>query len=212
MGKVFERLKDYYEEDEKIFCTTKFEIDTGITVLVGCNGTGKSTCLKIIKRQLDKEDINYYSYDNKTDGRWMRDKAIQAEDYTYVAKSMYSSEGEEIMLNLTRVIGSVGQYVRKNKDQRELWLLFDAIDSGFSIDNIIEFKNVLKMILQDNAEKDIYIIISANSFEMAVGENCLDAQRGVYRHFSSYEAYKNFILKSFKTKCKLRGWENKEGA
>ena len=46
----------------------------------------------------------------------------------------------------------------------------------------------------------LYIIVSANSYELASNENCFDIINGEYVAFNSYEDYKQFILDSRKLK------------
>ena len=48
--------------------------------------------------------------------------------------------------------------------------------------------------------KDLYIIVSANSYEMANNENCFDVMEGKYINFTDYNDYKKFIINSRKKK------------
>lgn len=50
---------------------------------------------------------------------------------------------------------------------------------------IARFKNV-----------EVYIVVSANSYEMASGEQCLDVWSGKYITFEDYEDYRRYILKT----------------
>ena len=73
----------------------------------------------------------------------------------------------------------------------------DAIDSGLSIDNIVDIKEYLfKTVLENNFGKEIYILVVAKEYEMARGENCFDVRNGKYIKFKDYENYRNFVLKS----------------
>lgn len=79
----------------------------------------------------------------------------------------------------------------------ERWILLDAVDSGLSVDNVTDIKEQLfKMILGHNYENDIYIVISANAYEMARSEQCFDVYNGKYVKFADYEEYRHFVLKS----------------
>lgn len=79
----------------------------------------------------------------------------------------------------------------------ERWFLFDAIDSGLSTDNVIELKEYLfKQIFDNSDEKEIYIVVSANEYEMANGEQCFDVMEGKYITFKNYDEYKQMILNS----------------
>lgn len=68
MSKEFQLKKDYYDEGHELYKKETITINPGITVLVGCNGTGKTTLIHQIQSQLKKEDISCISFDNLCDG------------------------------------------------------------------------------------------------------------------------------------------------
>lgn len=210
-------------DDVRIFNSKNIEIQPGITVLVGCNGAGKSTLIHAIQEQLKKNDIEYLSYDNLHDGgNHSVSNAMFYNDTEFAASMMCSSEGETITLNIINLGKNMVYYLKHGKTKRtaldnlienmvnekreetvsqERWIFFDAIDSGLSIDNILDFKEfVLDPIIKNNS--DLYVIISANSFEMASGEQCLDVYNGQYCTFDNYEEYKKFICKTRERKDK----------
>ncbi len=113
--------------------------------------------------------------------------------------SMLSSEGENITMNLGQIAGKIGNFIKNNPNNKDLWIILDAIDSGLSVDNIIDAKEFLfKTILEDkrNKDREVYIIVSANEYEMAREEQCFDVYNGKYTKFKDYEEYRNFILES----------------
>lgn len=150
------------------------------------------------------------------------------ENYKMVSHMMSSSEGENIGNNLGLWAGGLrnfiinGKYksdrkedrfveiftnkddedIRKElellKNHKERWLLLDATDSGLSIDNVIEFKDLFNLIIDDGTKlgKEVYIIISANEYELARNEQCFDVNAGKYITFKDYDDYREFILKS----------------
>ena len=89
----------------------------------------------------------------------------------------------------------------------ERWILLDAIDSGLSVDNIVDIKEYLfKTILEDAGDQVVVrIIISANEYEICRNEQCMDVHTGKYRTFKGYESYRKFILKSREIKDKRYG-------
>ena len=92
-------------------------------------------------------------------------------------------------------------WVQCNPDAKELWFLFDAIDSGLSIDNVIDIKeSLIPLVIETEKDKDIYFVISANAYEFARNENCFDVINGKYIKFKDYEEYRDFILKTKKQK------------
>ena len=63
---------------------------------------------------------------------------------------------------------------------------------------IIEVKEMFKSMLEDTNAMglELYLIVSANEYELARGENCFDVNKGQYITFRDYEDYRSFILKS----------------
>lgn len=191
--------RDYYNEGEIIFLKKQATIKQGLTVLVGYNGAGKSTLLQILKSELDENEVKYISFDNVIDsGSRSRERAGFYGDVQFIATSLCSSEGENIILNMGNVAHRIATHIRKNENEKELWILLDAVDSGLSIDNVIDLKDLFSLIIDDNKNKDIYIIISANEYELAREEQCFDVCN--YITFKDYVDYRNFIIKSRKRK------------
>lgn len=227
MGRKFKLGKDPYDYDFNLYKKSTIEIKPGVTVLVGCNGIGKSTLLHCIKDVLKKEGIPYLDFDNLLEGgAYARQESLNKGDLTRLATSAYSSEGENIMLNITNLATLIGEFVRtglyqkdvnrlargfqkalgyKSEDteitSNERWILFDAVDSGLSVDNIVKLKDCLfSIILEHSFGKEIYIVISANEYEMANGEQCFDVYNGKYITFRDYNEYRQMILDSRKWK------------
>ena len=237
MSKTFTLERDYYEDKIYIYKHKNMTIESGITVLVGCNGSGKTTFIDHIERQLKKEKIPVIKFNNLHDGgRNSMSEAIYNENYSFLANSWESSEGEQIVLNIGQLARRLRNFVengidsknqkfdqfartlknlaksRENKDSEndkndeisnERWILLDAVDSGLSVDNIVDLKNDLfDTILKYNFGKEIYIIVSANEYEMARESRCFDVYSGKYIEFKNYDDYRNFILKSKEIKNK----------
>lgn len=220
--------------EERIYLRKSVEIKPGVTVLVGCNGSGKTTLMQWMRTDLRKREIPYIKFDNLHDGgSKARSAALFHEDFAFAATSVCSSEGENISMNIVQLSKKVAYFMkhgevkdgfeglRKLKDElarddddeaeekepiKERWILLDAVDSGFSIDNILDFKEYfLKPVLEHGFGNEIYIVISANSYEMANREQCLDVYSGKYITFKDYEEYKKFILKTRERKEKRYG-------
>lgn len=76
----------------------------------------------------------------------------------------------------------------KTGDKTDAWLLLDGVDSGFSIDAIEDLKRGLfDTIFEMYPDKEIYIIVSANEYEMARGEMCFDVVNCRYVNIKSYD-------------------------
>lgn len=237
MSRKFTLLPDPYDCNVQMFKKKYILIEQGITVLVGCNGIGKSTMLNCLEEQLRKEGIPCIHFDNlKEGGSNATSEACFFGDFPFISSASISSEGENIMLNIGKIAERIGVLVRtgedntksnrltklftertgENSDTKELsnerWILLDAIDSGFSVDNVIELKELLfKTILKHNFGKEIYIVISANEYELANGEQCFDVYNGNYVTFKNYDEYREMILQSRKEKDKRKNSQTNFG-
>lgn len=236
MSRKFKVEKRYYDEDYDLYKKRSITINEGVTVLVGCNGSGKTTLLHQIKSQLKKEDIPIISFDNLHDGG---SRAISSAgfygDFGFMSAAMSSSEGESIVLSMSKLASTLRAFIQTGESQsendrfsksfaraiwgdeteekkeipNERWILLDAVDSGLSVDNVVDLKECLfKTILEDNFDGSIYIVISANEYELCREENCFDVYNGKYVKFSSYEKYRKFILKS--REIKDQRWEKED--
>lgn len=191
----FKIYKDYYGDCD-LFLRDEIEIKPGLTVLVGCNGAGKSTLILQMRDKLIEQKKKFLAYDNLRDGG---DQAASwagyCGDYAQMATMIQSSEGENIIINIGNFAKKVGDFVRKTS-QKDIFIFFDAIDSGMSIDNIIEIKDFFKFVQKNDPDKTFYFIVSANEYEMACGQNCFDVYKGEYVEFKDYDAFKAFIVHS----------------
>ena len=191
-----------YDNCDRLYSKKKYQFKPGVTVLVGCNGTGKTTLLNMVKEHTRKTKVPCIMYDNLHDGgHTAKSAALFHRQFEMAATLMCSSEGEQISMNVANMASKIGAFVRQHRGKPEMWILFDAIDSGLSVDNIVEVKRELfDTILQDNCNADVYIIVSANEYEMCRDEQCFTVSTGDYIKFVSYDHYRDFILASRKNK------------
>lgn len=199
MSKTFKIIRDYYDKKHYLFDKTKVTINPGLTVLVGCNGCGKSTFIHQITDILKNEKAPLLYFNNLFDGgAHARSLALYENNLSFVAASMCSSEGQNIVLNLYRICTNIQEMAREcvSNDVKEAWVVLDAIDSGLSIDNIDDFKHVINLLIDNYKEKGInlYVVVSANTYEFARNIKCLDVVGGRYIKFDDYEDYRKFIL------------------
>ena len=223
----FNTWRDPYDSGFSTCSRRQVTLEEGLTVLVGCNGSGKTTLMQNIKSRLKKDNIPYYDFDNLNEGgaRASGD-AIAMGDFSFGATAWCSSEGENITMNLSRIMGNMREFImtgetpKSKRDKRlrsifssdddndetepcnKRFVIMDAVDSGYSIDNVIELKDLLHMIIDDakNNGIELYIIVSANEYELAADEACLDVTNGKYLKFDNYESFRSFIIKSRKKK------------
>lgn len=205
-SKSFKFHPDYMDTGCAILADRNYVFTSGVNILGGCNGSGKTTLLRQLKDQLESSNIPVIAFNNLTDGvEYVKGMAALQQDWNLVGTAMCSSEGENVILALGQMAEKIGRFCRNYQGEPELWFLFDAIDSGLSIDNIIEVKeHLFNFLIRENPDSTVYIVAAANSFEMVRGERHIDVNTGFsgYFHDHDYESYRSFILNSRELKNK----------
>ena len=199
-------------------------LEKGLTVLVGCNGAGKTTLLCNIEEQCKKQGIPVHLWDNLRSGGSNAFSSILAgygeegDDMSMGASLFSASEGEAIKMNIGRDsrlykeffetgyykdrsyrFASIFSDKYKNEiSSKQRVILLDAADSGLSVDSIVEVKEMFHAMLEDAEAMglELYLVISANEYELARKENCFDVNKGKYITFKDYEDYRSFVLNS----------------
>lgn len=220
--KKIKTWRDPYETGFSTCRAREIEIKEGLTVLVGCNGSGKTTLIHNIREILRKEDIPFIFYDNLHDGGGNAASSLFYNDEIGIAAALWTaSEGECININMgvmsTKLRGFLqdGTYIKdkrshalaqlfRSDDEKEKevpderWLLLDAVDSGLSIDNVIDLKGLFDLLIKESEKLGIalYIVIAANEYELVNGSNCMDVTTGKYLQFKDYDDFRKFIIKS----------------
>lgn len=229
MSRKFVIDRDPYDEGYIMYNRKNIEINPGVTILIGCNGAGKTTLLYNLKAQLKKDDVPLLYYNNLNDGGSHSVSRHMFEgNISLGALMMMSSEGENIMNNIGSLASKLRKFIvtgdngdkierlakslhkinngeeKEEKISNERWILLDAIDSGLSIDHVVYLKDLFKCVLEDElaADKEIYVVASANEYELAADNNCFDVGKGKYVDIKSYDDYKKAILASRKKKDK----------
>lgn len=221
---IIKTWRDPYEAGFSPTRPTSIELNEGLTVLVGCNGAGKSTLLQNIKEVMNKQNIPCHLYNNLNEGGSSAfESAIYNGDMNLGVALFSSSEGESIKINIGQLSNLFDEFLetgfmatRKNRLSRALRdeeehidsnirvLLFDAIDSGLSVDSIVEVKIMFDKLFETASKLGVvlYIVVSANEYELARGVSCFDVNLGKYITFKDYEDYRAFIIKTRKNKEK----------
>lgn len=174
----------------------------GYTALVGPNGAGKTTLLRQLKEIAEKRGYLVVHYSNLTDGgHAARQGYLENGSISLLATAALSSEGENITINFGPTVRRIGQYITRSvREEKDLMILLDSLDSGASIDRMRELMNLFDMILRDHGVADhsrpdlgLYIVNAVNAYELARGRLCVDPRTGKSVVFGSYEDYAGFI-------------------
>lgn len=197
--------KDYYDEGIKMFATDEISFNPGVTILVGCNGYGKSTLIQMVNNFCTKNDIQLLQYDSEKLNSVHRNMELflHTNQFEKLALLTSSSEGEKLTQGFSDILSQVGAFVRQRKeDKKPFFITFDAVDSGLSIDEQIEYNKVFHMIHEDIKGLDGYILVTSNNYELTKGFDCMDVYDGSTVKFDNYEDYKEFIFKTKEIKKK----------
>ena len=203
--------KDYYDEGIEMYSTEEISLNPGVTILAGCNGYGKSTLISIVKGYCKNNDIQLLQYDSEKLNSVHRNMELflHTNQFEKLALLTSLSEGEKLTQGFSDILSQVGAFVRQRKeDKKPFFITFDAVDSGLSIDEQIEYNKVFHMIHEDIKGLDGYILVTSNNYELTKGFDCMDVYDGSTVKFDNYEDYKEFILKA--REIKNRRYEDDE--
>ena len=200
----------------------KYNINPGITMLIGPNGSGKTTTLSQLRSLFSTEDglvkkwntieinnsirnlYSSYLYDNVYEETFTKSTWGATDHIDRVAQTFENSEGQNMYDYLYYKINEIGQAVTKaiKNNKKGIFLLFDGLDSGLSLDVINTIrKSVLEFIIETEKKRsnlEVYIICSANSYEFCNNYDCIDITNQKHITFTNYEDYEKYFVKEDK--------------
>ena len=191
-------LKVKIYDDYNLYKKHTFEFNEGITCLIGKNGAGKSTLLKMIQEILKPKNCFYYN--NEDSEKHAMDKFSFYGDMENLFRNFGSSEGQNIRNNFGDVVGGIRQYIlrMKNKNKKQVVILLDGLDSGISLDYIVQLKkDLFPLILQDCEENNLecYILIGANNYEFCSDVDCVRVSDAKHFKFKDYNDFRKIYLR-----------------
>lgn len=195
----------------------KYTFNPGVTMLIGPNGSGKTTTLHQLNSIFNHMDFgvqkwnnieqnnkvsplyNCFHYENKYEERFTKDSWLNGEgSIRDLAESFGNSEGQDILNFLNKKVPKIGSTVTKSKkaNYKGIFILIDGLDSGLSLDIINYLRtSLLDFIISiDNTEDfEVYIICSANSYEFCNNYDCVDVTTQQHIKFTNYEEYAKYF-------------------
>ncbi len=169
----------------------------GCTILTGPNGAGKTTLLDQLARYGEESGYRVLRYSNDREGKLAKARYTCCGNGALLAASLDLSEGEGVAFHFKRFLPIVRAAVQDSKATgTPLLVLLDSLDSGASIDRLIDLRCLYGTIQQDMGGTG-YLVSSSNRYELCRGTPCLDVRAGEYHTFASYEEYAAFIAGYF---------------
>lgn len=156
---------------------------------------------KSVYGEKDKTEYNefYISIDKGTNLHIKEHDSIMHEIF-----GNFMSTGERnvhnIVPNLPKIIGSLNKLEKlENKD---LYVMIDDLDVGVSIDVLIELAKIIDKLELKLKKLNInyYIVITANSYELARRFKCIDVINMKEISFKDYDDYANYVSETRKYK------------
>lgn len=190
----------------------KYSFSPGVTMLVGPNGSGKTSLLsqinslfsgkgktwtKIDSNDPIRNDYLVYLYDNVFETKHAKDIWMSNGEVSRLMQSFENSEGQDMYDYLFYKMKEIGQVSKRaaTENKKGIVLLFDGLDSGLSLDVLNKIKyGVLDFIVSVEDMLEVYIICSSNSYELCSGYQCIDIVSGKNIVFGSYEEYERYFL------------------
>ena len=231
--------KDYYIEGT-LYKANKLTLQANdVYCLVGCNGIGKSTVIQQMIHDNDnslkktaydlKDDYNAFSnlFNSKKKNEYNefyisinKDTKLNIKDDDSILHNLFGtfmSTGEQnvhnILPNLPNIIESLNKL--ENLENKELYVMIDDLDVGVSIDVLIELAKIIDKLELKLKKLNInyYIVITANSYELARRFKCIDVINMKEISFKDYDDYANYVseTRNYKdTRNKKEVFENEE--
>lgn len=218
--------KDYYIEGT-LYKANKLTLqENDVYCLVGCNGIGKSTVLYQMIHDNDnslketaydlKDEYNAFSnlFNSKNKNEYdefyiliNKDTKLNIKDDDSVLHNLFGnfmSTGEQnvhnILPNLPNIIESLNKL--EKLENKELYVMIDDLDVGVSIDVLIELTKIIDKLELKLKKLNInyYIVITANSYELARRFKCIDVINMKEISFKDYDDYANYVSETRKYK------------
>lgn len=201
-----------YTNNESVPVSVNFQ--SGVTMLIGSNGTGKTTLMNQINSIFNKgswekiddnnnieSEYSCYYYNNVTEEKFRKQSWVDDGNLVHrIASTFENSEGQDIWDFLYYKLPEMGSAVRTSKEQNKkgIFILLDGLDSGLSLDKLYKLKEqLLDFIIDEETTSDfeVFLICSANSYEFIKGYRCIDVvSLEQVDIFSTYEDFENYML------------------
>lgn len=165
-----------------------------INTLVGKNGDGKTSMIIEMEDWLKNHNIPVFKYTQEDEGkRIMTSAGFYNSSFETFAAYFNSSEGQKIIVTCGDMIKKIQKFLIEHKEDEIKFVLFDGLDSGLSIDNIIAIREIFDLIIKDFP--NTVIVNTTNNYEFTIGTRCINVKSGKDKTFKTYSSFVKFITK-----------------
>lgn len=187
-----------------------FSFREGVTVLVGCNGSGKTTLMRRLEAALaGVEDVSARTFDLRDVEGFLSRALVRPDGRDDMAAVLGSSEGERVVVLLGKALGWAWKQCERGVPR--VLLMLDSLDSGAdvpTIERVVDALETTVRMVADTYGTRLHVLVSANGYELARGEHCVDVSTGKVMRFSSYDEYRDFCMRSHERRAVDYGTED----
>lgn len=184
----FEIQSNPYDQSKPLYPRDFIIIHPGLTFIVGCNGSGKSTFLDIIEKACKEYETPIEVF------RYVYEEGNRPAD---------QSEGEREAEKLHEFLNNIHEHILEANKGTQMFVLADLTRYGLTNDEIalVKEKIAIKMIPDAQSRGvEFFGIITANDFEYLLDQECMDVQTFNHLRFNNYTSYKKFMVNSRKAR------------
>lgn len=196
------------DDGGQLYARSTFSFEPGVTVLVGCNGSGKTTLMRRIEdkykwgRSQEVSAKVFNCCDTGSEIGRLIGLAPTMDSISLGATMLSSSEGERMAQALKGAFDWMWGECRK-VDVEEIFMMLDSLDSGMDIPTLRMVRGVLDDVVgiaRSDFGKELYVLVSANSYALIEGRECLDVSTTRIISFGNWDDYAAFCERSHEKK------------
>ena len=182
-----------------------FRFEPGVTVLVGCNRSGKTTLVRRMRDLLRNEGVPSISLLKQNIEGMLSELEFRGDIgalTTQVSRGS-TSEGEFAKLAFAHLLPQVRHTIEKATD--EAWVFLDGLDSSLSEDQLDQVRDLADAIVESAPPGiETYVVMTTNQFTLAKDRRCLRVTDGKEVRLDTFRAYRSCVLQSARHRERAR--------